>query len=120
MPFGPNPAESAFAELAVRNGWRPTKRGWPDFLCFNDATGEAIAVEVKPRTRRGSLKALKRDQVACLEFLQRHGIRCFVSDGATLEPFSADKHRRRSLRLTPRSRRRTIPSPDVDRRPTAP
>jgi len=85
-----NWAEGDFADLARRNGWEVTKRGWPDFLCFKD--GEFIAVEVKPRTVRGGHKKLKPEQVLVMRILSDHGIRCFVSDGKTLERFDAEKH----------------------------
>lgn len=117
----PNAVEASFEELARRNGWRTTKQGWPDFLCIKDDTGEAIAVEVKPRDRFGRLQPLSPSQVACMLFLRQHGIRCFVSDGKALEKFDLAKHARRyplgecrKVRLkqiyarikTPRSRRR--------------
>lgn len=88
-----NEHERALDELAERNGWRATKRGWPDFLCFNRSTGEIIAVEVKPRIPSGRMKALRADQAACMDFLKSKGIRCFVSDGSTLEPYDRQKHR---------------------------
>ena len=82
-----------FEELAQSNGWTTSKRGWPDFLCMKPDTGEIIAVEVKPRVNDGSrMVLLKREQAACLDALQSHGIKCFVSDGVTLEPYSRDKH----------------------------
>lgn len=88
-----NEPENNFAELAEKNGWRSTKRGWPDFLCFSIATGECIAVEVKPRNERtGFMKLLKRDQAACLDFLTSKGVRCFVSDGVTLERYNREVH----------------------------
>jgi len=95
-----NEVERKFEELAESNGWKPTKRGWPDFLCFKD--GQVIAVECKPRTKKsGELKLLKRDQVRTMEILISAGIKCYVSDGETLEKYNpkihANESRRRSL-----------------------
>ncbi len=87
-----NGPERNFEALARRNFWRPTKEGWPDFLCFDECSDEIIAVEVKPRSRFGHLQHLKLPQAQCMDFLKAHGIRCFVSDGHTLEPYSRDKH----------------------------
>jgi len=87
-----NVPERMLEQLATRAGWRATKRGWPDFLCVNDLTGESIAVEVKARRKDGLMDALKREQVACMEVLTAHGIRCFVSDGTTLEPYTRKTH----------------------------
>ena len=96
-----NAAEEAFCRLAERNGWRVSKRGWPDFLCWGP-NGEIIAVEVKPRrVQSGRMVMLKREQAEALDFLTSKGIRCFVSDGVTLEPYDREKH-------APESRRRTV------------
>jgi hypothetical protein len=93
-----NVPEDDFAALARENGWRPTKRGWPDFLCFGP-NGEIIAVEVKPRLRDGRrTKRLKADQANCMDALSAVGIRCFVSDGKTLEPYDRELHRDRNGR----------------------
>jgi hypothetical protein len=95
-----NEPEHKLARLAERNGWTPTKRGWPDFLCFGP-DGEVIAVEVKPRDAAGQLKRLKVDQANAMDWLQAHGIRCYVSDGDTLEKYNRAKHRdRATLRAT--------------------
>jgi hypothetical protein len=93
-----NDAEQAFAQLARRNGWRVSKRGWPDFLCFGPK-GQIIAVEVKPRTADGRLKTITSEQRECLSFLASHGIKCFLSDGDRLERFDASKHRRGARKL---------------------
>ena len=85
-----NAPEEAFAVKAESAGWSVSKRGWPDFFCVKGH--EVICVEVKPRTKSGRLKKLKRDQVAVLDFLKSIGVRCFVSDGATLEPYDREKH----------------------------
>ncbi|MDE2100068.1 MAG: hypothetical protein KGL39_22630, partial [Patescibacteria group bacterium] len=87
-----NVTEADFQRLAYKAGWRTTKRGWPDFLCFGPA-GEVIAVEVKPRSRQtGRLGLLKREQADCMDALKVRGIRCFVSDGCTLEPYERSRH----------------------------
>ena len=88
-----NEAEDDFRHLAEMNHWTVSKRGWPDFLCYGP-DGEIIVVEVKPRTLSGRMKPLRREQVVVLEFFSRHKIRCFVSDGQTLEKFSLVKHGR--------------------------
>ena len=87
-----NIPERNFETLANLNGWRTTKRGWPDFLCFDTRSDKIIAVEVKPRTNLGLLKLLKRDQAQCLDALTAVGIKCYVSDGSTLEPYSKQRH----------------------------
>ena len=81
-----NNAERDFVELATQNGWSVTKRGWPDFICFGPDR-EVIAVEVKP-----SGKNLTRYQVAAMEALSAAGIRCYVSDGVKLVPYSWAAH----------------------------
>lgn len=94
-----NGPERAFEELAERNGWIATKRGWPDFLC-RDEQG-LFAVEVKPRMRtRPGMKVLKREQAATMDLLTAHGIRCFVSDGETLEPYDSKLHAQESRRYS--------------------
>jgi hypothetical protein len=97
-----NVCEEKFAALAERNGWRPSKRGWPDFICFAP-DGEVIAVEVKPRRIRGNLAILRRDQATVMDILAAAGIRCFVSDGETLERYDrtrhAPEHRRRKRKV---------------------
>lgn len=100
-----NTPERLFDELATGAGWRVTKRGWPDFLCFSK-TGEMIAVEVKPRLSDGSrTKLLRVDQAACMDQLTAAGIRCFVSDGVTLEKYSKEKHASPALRRAARIKR---------------
>lgn len=84
-----NVCEERFAVLAEKNGWKPSKRGWPDFLCFGP-DGEVIAVEVKPRTGRGLL--LKREQAIVMDILKAAGVSCFVSDGEVLEPYDRLRH----------------------------
>ena len=92
-----NDAEDRFEKLARSNGWGVTKRGWPDFMCTLP-DGELIAVEVKPRVKsKTRMKQLASDQVTCMDFLTAHGIRCFVSDGVTLEPYEPTVHRRKPV-----------------------
>lgn len=109
-----NVCEAAFADLARANGWRVTKRGWPDFLCIGPGD-EVIAVEVKPRYKRDPqrLESLRVDQTLCMVFLQSHGVRCFVSDGASLEKFDLARHGHQAAyyaRRLDRRRRRRVPS----------
>ena len=95
-----NGPEQLFDGMIRTRGFRPTKRGWPDFLCFDDEAGTFIAVEVKPKmtdprrlARGGSpFQILKRDQAACMDFLTAHGILCYVSDGVTMEPYDHERH----------------------------
>jgi hypothetical protein len=97
----PNLTEEAFAQLAERNGWEVTKRGWPDFLCFGP-NDEVIAVEVKPRLAdpsKGRMKVLSRYQVRVMDILQAAGVRCFVSDGDKLEPYRPERHGNRLRRV---------------------
>lgn len=95
---GSNEPELMFAKKAIENGWIPTKRGWPDFLCFGPK-GEIICVEVKPRQKNGKLEMLRVDQANTMDFFSSKGIRCFVSDGLTLEVYDRSKH-------APKKRRR--------------
>ena len=98
-----NAPERELEELALRNGWEVTKRGWPDFVCFSPVDGEMIAVEVKPRFANGSrMKILKREQARVMDVLTAHGIRCFVSDGKTLEKYNRAKHAPRARRRKPK------------------
>ena|SRR3990167_8229347 len=116
MPYKPtkvrtsrsNQPEMHLISTVAALGFRATKRGWPDFLCFHEETGEIIAIEVKPRLVTGDgMKILKKDQAACMDFLTAHGIRCFVSDGETLEPYMKEVHapawRRRRKDIRPHS-----------------
>ena len=94
-----NGPERAFEEMAGRKGWNATKRGWPDFICFDEQG--MFAVEVKPRMRpRAGMKQLKREQVIVMDVLTAHGIRCFVSDGETLEPYDPKAHADESRRYS--------------------
>ena len=86
-----NVPEAKLEKLAGKAGWRASKRGWPDFVCYAP-DGEIIAVECKPRLRNGDLAMLRVDQEHVMRWLTTHGIRCFVTDGETLEPFDAAKH----------------------------
>lgn len=85
-----NLSESRFSNLAESKGWNVTKRGWPDFLCW-DKDGNPFAVEVKPKYGKRQLR-LRREQDVCMRFLQSQGVRCFLSDGRTLQPFDPEKH----------------------------
>lgn len=100
-----NKPENGLFELASSNGWITSKRGWPDFMCFNIETGEMIAIECKPRLPSGRLQLLKREQAKCMQHLTSKGIRCFVSDGMKLEPFSMEIHASEVLRRKARADR---------------
>lgn len=81
----PNKHENRFAQLAHTLGWRVTKQGWPDFVCYDDDSGQAIFVEVKPRGQ-----ALSEYQFELMKVLSRLGAKCFISDGRTLGPFDPE------------------------------
>lgn len=94
-----NGPEDAFLQMAKEQGWEVTKRGWPDFFCI-DSHG-MFAVEVKPlcachkrvKKHGGSkFQVLKISQARCMDFLISQGIRCYVSDGITMEPYKRDEH----------------------------
>lgn len=93
--------------MALRNGWKPTKKGWPDFICIGD-DGKPFAVEVKPPTSKGYMKLLKREQVECIKWLEAAGIPCYVSDGTNMDRFEEAHHanpdRRRNPARNPRLR----------------
>lgn len=65
------PSEAEFAALAASEGWRVTKRGWPDFICRRD--GQLMAVEVKS----GS-DGLSHEQWECINDLRAAGIPTFL------------------------------------------
>lgn len=67
-----NDAEGKCFELLRKNGWTPTKRGWPDFFCVRG--NEVCAVEVK----RSKQQALKQNQLVIMGILPAFGIRCFL------------------------------------------
>jgi hypothetical protein len=91
-PLRMNDAEGAFERTAHEKGWKVTKKGWPDFLCRHP-DGTVIAVEIKPRTKDGTrLQILKREQADTMDWLTSIGVRCFVSDGRTLESYHRDIH----------------------------
>lgn len=64
-----NSAERVFQDKAKAKGWRVTKRGWPDFLCWNE-DGDVFVVEVKPQ----AAERLKKNQAALLQLFADHGI----------------------------------------------
>ena len=66
-----NPAERAFFQQFVAQGWYVTKRGWPDFACFK---GDNLAlVEVK----RSSRRRLKKEQQLLIQALVKLRVKCF-------------------------------------------
>lgn len=67
-----NQAEAACFDLMEADGWKVTKRGWPDFFCVRD--GEFCAVEVKP----SKASTLKRNQLAVMGMLSAKGVKCFM------------------------------------------
>ena len=110
--FRANETERVFETHAKVKGWEVSKKGWPDFICFGPK-GQVIVVECKPRkkdpeaqataskvswTSKGKapqhlpLQHLKTEQVRVLDFLSNLGVRCYLSDGLTLEPYSRSLH----------------------------
>lgn len=86
-----NKAEAAFESRARQNGWSVTKRGWPDFIC-ELPDGKVIVVEVKPTGPTGRPGRVKAIQAKVMEWLAEQGVRCFVSDGKVLVPYSRSEH----------------------------
>jgi hypothetical protein len=95
---------------AKRQGWRVSKRGWPDFFCISPA-GKVVMVEVKPWSEKlGRFQLLKREQTLIMDYFSALGVECYVSDGKRFERYERAKHGNASLRRTP-SRLCTIPAP---------
>ena len=67
-----NEAEAACFNVLQGNGWKPTKRGWPDYFCIRG--NEICAVEVKPRKS----DRLKRNQLVVMGLLAKQGMKCFM------------------------------------------
>lgn len=88
-----NAHEHAFQKKAAAKGYFVTKRGWPDFFCL-DLQGRPFVVEVKPRRKDGRTHRLRKSQSLVLQHFRKLGVRCYVSDGATLEPYDPAKHDR--------------------------
>ena len=113
--FRANETERIFETHAKVKGWEVSKKGWPDFICFGPK-GQVIVVECKPRGKDPEAKViaskvswvnygkarepaplqhLKTEQVRVLDFLSSLGVRCYLSDGLTLEPYSRSLHANR-------------------------
>ena len=67
-----NSAEAACFDILEKHGWKPTKRGWPDYFCVRN--NEICMVEVKPHKRN----RLRRNQLALMGLLAERGIKCFM------------------------------------------
>lgn len=78
-----NRHENDLYNLASGLGWEVTKRGWPDFICWDG--DNMILVEVKPP---GHL--LNQSQWRVMLALSRLGAKCFVYSGGALKPFDPD------------------------------
>jgi hypothetical protein len=65
-----NGPEDTFARAAREAGWFVTKRGWPDFFCVREDTGEVMLVEVKP----GAGSSLKLSQQRIYDALRAAGV----------------------------------------------
>jgi len=66
-----NKAEQIFAEKARLDGWRVTKQGYPDFICYKGR--DIMLVEVK----QTKYHRLKRGQRKFMNTAARHGLRCY-------------------------------------------
>ena len=62
-----NWAEKKFAEQAKAAGWKITKKGWPDFICYKD-DGRFMFVEVKP-SKKYCLSSAQKKLFDCLKAL---------------------------------------------------
>lgn len=82
-----NDAEQKFKEFAKQKGWNVTRRGYPDFWCYDKETNTLIFVEVKRKvhhnlrasqqnffTRISSTKAIK-----CFRWTPPNGLKEFES-----------------------------------------
>ncbi len=94
--LGRNESERQFLDMATGKKWRCTKKGWPDFFC-KDIDGPFV-VEVKRRLKSGETTMLRREQVIILDWFRSLGIRCFVSDGRSMEPYDPEIHAPRHRR----------------------
>jgi hypothetical protein len=68
--FTSNTAEAQFARWAQGEGWKVTKRGWPDFICRRGS--ERMAVEVKHHD------TLSEPQRAAIIDLSAGPVPCFI------------------------------------------
>jgi hypothetical protein len=93
-------ARSRFRQRAVARGWAVFGTGWPDFACFSPQS-EMIAVEVKRRFANGAYEQLQPHQAQVMMALSQSGVKCYLSNGAHLEPFNAEKHGWRMLEDRP-------------------
>jgi Holliday junction resolvase-like predicted endonuclease len=85
-------AENSFREYAESNGWTVTKRGWPDFIVFDENGDFLFFVEVKKtKNQRHALESVNKDdkrkkcktqhvqfQARTIDLLRRHGFTCKV------------------------------------------
>lgn len=71
-----NEAEAAFYDMMISKGWKVSKRGWPDFFCWNEAAQKIILVEVKPKKGR----RLKYHQFFIMRELSKFGVECYKWD----------------------------------------
>lgn len=77
-------SENAFRQWAEDQGWKTTKRGWPDFLCRRD--GALMVVEVK-----AGPDVLRAEQVQALRDLHAAGIATFIwTRESGLRPYPAE------------------------------
>lgn len=74
-----NIAEENFCKFIEKKGFHPTKRGWPDFLCFDYKNSKVIVVEVKDTRTH----PLKKEQYFTMFLLSSYGLPCFRWDNQT-------------------------------------
>ena len=66
-------AERIFASEAIRHGWDPSRRGWPDFW-MTRSDGQFAVVEVK---EDDCGYWLREEQAKLMNHLDRFGIPCY-------------------------------------------
>lgn len=75
------------------NGWKVTRRGWPDFIAVRD--GKVIFIEVKPY----AVSPLKTSQIEIMSFLIKAGLDCYrYSPDIGLKPFDPTIETKRRIR----------------------
>jgi len=66
-----NKPEKEFSEKARALGWKVTKQGYPDFICYRE--NEIILVEVKRTMHR----RLRKGQHRFMNAMKRFGVKCY-------------------------------------------
>lgn len=71
-----NRAEENFCQFIEDLGFKPTKRGWPDFICVSEKDKTAFLVEVKDTAQH----PLKKEQHKVMQLLASYGLPCYRWD----------------------------------------